>query len=273
MVKNQNIIKKGSESSDNPDKYNVLCQFCAELFRDKRGFHAHLQACSGDPSIKIGGAIQYGDKRFHKADEDICKEMNKKHRCDVCGQVFANRNIFRRHAIACRSPLTIACPICDKEYSSTSHLKVHFLSHIEQPVQTFPCSNCNQVFDQICQLKAHFVTHLAPVLADQNEKEVQNMVHELEELVCDFVHSDGTFCNKQFTAKKNLQRHMQTHQERSKDFACKDCPKRYYRKEHLKEHIELTHSELLPRYPCQNCKKTFAHKRNLKKHLVLCKNQ
>ena len=268
----ETIVNEEFESNDFADGKQLLCQLCAKQYRDRRGFRKHLRACSGNWNIDDGVVSQYSDKSYNQADEEIYEEINEKQVCNTCGQVFLNRNIFRRHTLSCKSPIVMPCPSCDRVFNNPGQLKAHFVSHVEQTVKKFPCSNCDLEFDQIGLLKAHFLTHLAPILAEHRQQEVKQVVNQLSvELKCDYVHSDGTKCNKLFASKYSLERHMNTHFDRKKEFACEKCPKRYYRKQHLQEHVEIFHALSPPRYPCPNCNKTFTRSRHLTSHRVLCK--
>ena len=227
------------------------CEICAKQFRDRRGLQRHQLTCSHAQDMKtIAVGSKYSDKKFESdnsytvADEGTSEGIKNKHLCDKCAQVFYDRTALSRHILSCQSTVIVPCPNCDK------------------------------VFDQICHLKVHFLTHLDAVLTEHRKKDVQSHAdRDLGEFRCDYIMSDGSACNKLFSRKDNLHRHMDTHFDRIKPFACKECPKRYYQKSHLQDHVATVHSESSEVYPCPNCKKVLKTMRGLTSHKVGCGQQ
>ncbi|CAL4229027.1 unnamed protein product, partial [Meganyctiphanes norvegica] len=77
-------------------------------------------------------------------------------------------------------------------------------------------------------------------------------------------------CQKSFTQKSNLQRHMRVHAIDGDElpyFACPDCDYRCAQKSNLVRH-QLTHKDVR-RYKCQECGTKFSQKVNLFKHMLL----
>ena len=266
------MIDKSETTKSSEVKNQISCEHCEKQFSDHRELQSHMQVCS-ENSILV-------DEDIDKTNIDksnivnFGEDKNKRQRCHACCKMFLNKTILDKHALSC-NPGLMQCPNCDKVFSQVIHLKEHFLSHAEQLVEKkFPCTQCDKVFYHLGHLKTHFVTHLDPVLKEHRRKEIAQAINEQNVgLKCDYMYSDGSTCEKVASTRHNLERHMDTHFDRVKQFACKQCPKRYYRKEHLREHVEINHSQSPPSIPCRNCKKTFTHKRGLKSHLVYCKKR
>ena len=76
-------------------------------------------------------------------------------------------------------------------------------------------------------------------------------------------------CQKSYSTKGNLNKHIQTHYG-VKKFECTLCNKKFLYKNHLKEHI-TTHTgkkrEREGKHECTTCTKTFAYKNNLEIHI------
>ena len=90
-------------------------------------------------------------------------------------------------------------------------------------------------------------------------------------------------CERSFTKRCNLNRHMQeVHNIESRfdidkltvlsyPFKCDQCDKKYKRKDHLKLHKDPKHGFVM--FECGQCKKVFTVKSNLARHqLKVCDN-
>ncbi|KAG8173894.1 hypothetical protein JTE90_003073 [Oedothorax gibbosus] len=71
-------------------------------------------------------------------------------------------------------------------------------------------------------------------------------------------------CNKSFSEKRNLTRHMKTHTDK-KAFTCTQCDKSFTRNSDLTRHMKTHTSEKV--FACTQCTKSFTHKGNLNMHL------
>ena len=72
-------------------------------------------------------------------------------------------------------------------------------------------------------------------------------------------------CSYATDRKFNLTVHMRTHVEQ-KPFKCPICEKEFTQKNNLERHL-LTHETDTPRFECEICHKTFAHKESLAVHM------
>ena len=82
------------------------------------------------------------------------------------------------------------------------------------------------------------------------------------------------YCSKYFQHKKNLIRHVLTHQAAS--YRCVECQKVFLRSDYLHKHHKICKSkgkqEVDKIFKCKNCGKTFGRKDSLKRHTSICKN-
>lgn len=72
-------------------------------------------------------------------------------------------------------------------------------------------------------------------------------------------------CNKNFSTKTNLMRHMRTHDGNSKPYECHICNHRFTQNGSLKQHMFL-HSGERP-YQCEFCNRSFTQAKSLKFHV------
>ena len=83
-------------------------------------------------------------------------------------------------------------------------------------------------------------------------------------------------CEKSFTRKDNLSRHLSVHGE--KEFQCSHCSKCYSRQEKLKAHIFHHHTNENRKssktsLTCTHCSKVFGRSFNLRRHITQCKKK
>ena len=71
-------------------------------------------------------------------------------------------------------------------------------------------------------------------------------------------------CDKSFTSKKSLLKHLKTHEEGS-PFACRHCPEVFPNRFRKKRHMKSFHTK--QRYMCTICKWGTNHHSNFEGHL------
>ena len=93
---------------------------------------------------------------------------------------------------------------------------------------------------------------------DKLKRHVQ-IVHEgIKKCTC-------TLCGEQFFDNDYLMRHIKNIHEKEKDHTCPVCDSRFLMKKELKEHISKMHEEMKP-YDCQFCHKSFKKEESWIKH-------
>lgn len=71
-------------------------------------------------------------------------------------------------------------------------------------------------------------------------------------------------CDKYFTRKHHLRRHMTTHTD-ERAFACTQCDKKFRRADHLKIH-ENHHANVKP-HVCPHCQQSFSRAEHVRRHI------
>ncbi|PSN36491.1 hypothetical protein C0J52_05065 [Blattella germanica] len=72
-------------------------------------------------------------------------------------------------------------------------------------------------------------------------------------------------CNRQFSSKQKLKRHMDIHTS-NRPFHCETCKKSFIRKDHFDTHL-ITHANIRP-FECEICRKSFGQRRLLTRHMT-----
>ena len=165
------------------------------------------------------------------------------------------------------------CDLCNRRFSTQGGLKRHRESFHRQSVG-FSCQVCGQRFYRKDVLQSHLKTHRAACPTNKtfvdspppppSPPPAPPLESHSERPLCDL-------CAKSFASQKTLKRHRQTVHRQSDGFSCRVCDRRFYRREHLKNHHISKHAdeeyEAPASYPCPICQKSFHYRDHLREHL------
>ncbi|XP_055079713.1 zinc finger protein 850-like [Periophthalmus magnuspinnatus] len=181
--------------------------------------------------------------------EKAPKPIPKRHRCPHCkDRWFRGPNKLARHMRVHTKEKPFKCPICDKAFSQSYHMKRHH--RVQHSQGRYTCTVCGQNLSNWIEFKNH------------------KSLHEPGVVCC-------PFCDKQFKHKSLYLSHIKVHKNDAKripgvqkSFACSDCGSVFKRKNHLKRHIlrhrKETNGEF---YTCSTCEQTFAFPEDLTRHM------
>ncbi|PAA94099.1 hypothetical protein BOX15_Mlig030724g1, partial [Macrostomum lignano] len=183
-----------------------------------------------------------------------------KYICRECGRGYANKSSLRTHARGAHADLLgqggggaagsarlFNCPHCDFASPFRGNLDRHVLSqHTAGRERSFGCQQCGQMFYTASQMREH----------------------------CRSVHSDSSHrceqCGKQFNTKLRLRQHMDTHNP-TKPHVCDmpGCERAFRTAKYLKNHKDEFHKLQPHQYNCPiaNCGAVFYKKTHMKRHM------
>lgn len=199
-------------------------------------------------------------KRSVKGDNRKCKNGQQAisspvkanaHFCPHCeDRWFRGAAKLARHMRMHTKEKPFKCPICEKFFSQSYHMKRH--QRLQHGDGEYICSQCGQALHTWRELKAHTNLHSSKPCGPCGP------------LACHL-------CNQQFKYKAAYLTHIKlhnTHPCSPKGYSCGDCGKIFKRRYHLKRHIaghrKATNGEY---YTCKTCQKIFAFPEDLKRHM------
>uniref|UniRef100_A0A8D8W8E0 Zinc finger protein 846 n=1 Tax=Cacopsylla melanoneura TaxID=428564 RepID=A0A8D8W8E0_9HEMI len=226
----------------------------------------------------------------------VAKDSDLKDVCSKCANIQSNVDVNRLW-FKSKTSEKYFCKLCLGSYSSIKKLKVHLDTHGTR--SQFKCHQCTLSFSCNACLSKHvqnnhesdtYTCHNCSKPFSNKTKLIKHMtqVHEGITYTC-------ATCLKTFPNKLTLRYHLKKHD--LVKFHCAQCPRFYYIKQSLKNHIfsrHYSHSSFElkcrhctlsftkafslenhirkchngKRFPCEKCDKTFSTKPNLKQHMA-----
>lgn len=228
-------------------RHHAACKFkcrdCARVFVRRANLEAH--------------------ERMHRP------SANHTIQCEQCKEVFSNDYELRRHKYqAHNGALPVRCAYCHKGFVSMAFLSRHTQHFHPDKLNnsnyaSATCSNCGCAFSSINKLRLHL--HRP---RDENGRciEIMHEVAPYQERAGQVrrqrLHSCH-HCNKRFSTRATLEKHMATHE--AVTYGCNECTTTFENVNQLKQHVMQLHVK--PRYlKCDHCDKRFCYMRELQQH-------
>ncbi len=196
-------------------------------------------------------------------------------KCTLCTSTFSSgdglRCHLKYHLGLKKKPDSCKCDLCDKSYCKLSHLKLHKLrDHGMGKVDDVLCSVCGRCFYTKGQLARHLNDCHEPKLqcpisgCDRSFTRKQTLEKHIQTPHGDY---KCLRCNYQTSNKQNLIKHQKLHSATGK-FKCQYCDYESVVQCAVVRH-QLCHFNIYP-YKCRvctyKCKETFALKLHYKRH-------
>ena len=253
------------------------CSVCFQYFARKESCLKHMQRMHTDKNILFFCKICTGN---FKTKETLAVHTKLKHadegspiyKCKTCEKCYRDEPSLKRHVQINNHQLPTSssklikpgyqkCTVCEKEVGRlTFHMeKYHATEH-----QTFPCNKCEQKFDRKDVLYKH-VEKLHSNININLPAAIQELRVNEEEWKC-------KMCGQSFYSELEIEKHLQK-RNCSKDDAikhyCQFCEKSYTEKHNLTKHIKNKHT-VNENVTCSKCGKTFQQKSSLTRHTKIC---
>ncbi|XP_034947213.1 zinc finger protein 62 homolog [Chelonus insularis] len=293
MVKIESVGTKAGEKSPAKkvtNKKNLECETCGKKCISKQALAKHMDCHVKNEKPEKADKLQnkmdpkesskniFGDDRDDDDDDDdddfdggLDWPMDN-HECSTCKKRYSTKKSLLRHQLLHEEP-NFECDICNVKFYRKDKLKAHYDKCSEKnPNQVRKCNICGDTFENNEILREHRSKHVDEgILTEEDLRELEPGSEDRKpgEKVprkrrTDIVGLECTECNKQYTSRKGLLRHIQVHE--GKKYLCDICPKKFYRREHLKIHV-AKHNMVKP-YKCSRCSKRFIKEEQLAAHVT-----
>lgn len=286
------------------------CNKCARFFSTKPGLNRHFKRCGLPHHIRL---LSYRKEFFcdhcnfkTHYKENLPFHFQAKHSsvysniymCSKCGKNYSNQRILRDHSKVCgkqkdylRLPMKFSCHHCNykahRKPTLTQHIRV---KHLPRDFSVNNCKKCGKNYQYRSDLLQHIKNCGQPKNLRRFGCEYCGHRSYRKTLLAEHIQAkhlpyDPNLnkcgkCEKAFSSKSNLRRHLKICSNFNKDlpskielrrFSCDHCDYRAMNKASVALHIQAMH---LPRdfksNNCSKCKKNFSTHGNLRAHEKMC---
>lgn len=267
-----------------------ICRACSCIFLLEKDLINHYDAEHPELSQRCNLCTKvFASLRSAARHRRICKQIERKYKCTICGLQFAyeitlNKHILRYHegervsvkfidSKTKHDDRQFQCDTCNRRFYKRDLLVKHTKIHSPNE-KYFECDVCQKKFHRRDNLRSHKRVHevqrdkgssstLLCLYCGRSFSNSSNLIVHMRRHTgekpykCDF-------CDKGFPRSSDLQCHRRTHTG-EKPCVCRVCGKGFSRSNKLSRHMRV-HTGQRP-YKCTYCEKAFSQSNDLTLHI------
>ncbi|XP_036339681.1 zinc finger protein 2 homolog isoform X2 [Rhagoletis pomonella] len=161
--------------------------------------------------------------------------------CSKCGKLLPGSGKLKVHLAQHDGSLPFKCNICGHGFQLGNNLTVHLRRHVQD--YQYNCEVCNKPCATTTEIKIHMRTHTGE-----------------RPYVC-------SICGEKALTSSHLLLHMHRRHEKRPLHKCKLCPKTFYERRRLRDHLAV-HKNVRDEI-CRVCKKGFKTPDQLRQHQLI----
>jgi len=208
----------------------TLCSICGMNFETFESFTLHIEAHMPEKCDICKKSFK--NKDFLKKHVDSTHNRTAKEMCPVCGKIYKN---VSNHVRIAHEYMTKQCPHCPYSSKISTDLNRHIQrTHTEETVTT--CPYCAKTTKNIKR-------HLKINKCDRPEEKV-------------FAHIKCDRCDKTFSSKEHMKRHIKRIHDKILDIHCLQCDYKTYSNFNLRIHVTRVHEGKQLKQSCPYCQQS-----------------
>lgn len=244
------------------------CAKCSTNFKDKQSLFGHVKSCKKEEA-KFWCPECYIKFETNK----LLKEHLQMGHQKLFTEPMPDLVVVSTEQSQPRQEVkndTVSCLRCDKTFDTLQEYIEHKNLHNAQGPDTegdeLHCAHCDAVFTSQALLYKHIQNHSRPIKSPSKNNVYCNKMMEDEytgHWIC-------KICNKAFSTKCNLTRHITLHDEsEKKDHHCPFCNRVFQYQRYLQHHIMYMHKSKDEKKRCAQCGSFFKSLQSLYRHMTL----
>lgn len=247
-------------------KYN--CNRCDKKFRHRLDLIEHEKNHSTNISVPISPK-EHKEKEITKAHVPIYhKEIIKKYKCDQCDRKFSHRKDQVEHE-RIHSINSSKKPTSPEDHKEKQITKAHLPIYHKEITNKYKCDKCDKKYSHRLDLIEHQKRHTSNKSVKSNDHKEKNItkldipiehknMEKTKEYICDQ-------CEKKFYHKDNLIEHLKNHSPHKSNQSF--SPNDHKVKEITNPDLPIDHKEKITKnFTCDQCDKQFSNRLNLTEH-------